>query len=118
MPARDIEKALKWDGQDGVAGKGNEAVSDYLIAHPQGRAASKKRYHIFMKTQARPIARRYPVQKRCFIIGFVTITGSSQRSRRVSGSNGSNRGYTNTLRHQHSLFLQSVWDQARITASR
>jgi len=39
-PARDIEKALKWDGKSGASGKGNAAVTAYLKAHAQDKAAS------------------------------------------------------------------------------
>lgn len=33
-PARDIEKALKWDGESGSSGRGSVIVTNFLAAHP------------------------------------------------------------------------------------
>ena len=42
VPARDIEKALRWDGVTySCAGKGNEIVAEYLRTHPARTAAAR-----------------------------------------------------------------------------
>jgi hypothetical protein len=42
VPARAIEKSLRWDGVTySYAGKGYEVVTNYLVTHPIRRDASK-----------------------------------------------------------------------------